>query len=797
MGEKGYAAESVAAKQGARHAGSGFSRRSFFKGAAAFGAVAAGAGALSGCAPTKSTKAEWADAGVQHTLTPGDAAREVNPQDDGYTAYTTDYSALFQPLTIAGHTAPNRIAKSAAGSETLFGSNAEPALAPTTYYENMAKGGVGMIWVESGDPTPDHSGMEKAIGRDEDVEYWKPFVEKLHQHGCFVGMQITGNYTNFSSSKMHYSDWDMNNAKNTPMTNEQVKTYIQNWINGAVNLQKMGFDGVELNASCSHTLDSFLSRFWNVDRTDEYDGSCLENRARIVTEMISGIREKCGEDFVIQVLYSPIEENLRDLGDNSLCMKLAEGVELAKLFEKAGASSLQCRSTLFGSHAAGFMVDLMHVPVHGHTEFGTVANFSQHMDGAWNGAWDGAASLLNVAAEVKKNVSIPVGVVGCMDPRLAPDVINDAIANGDIDFICMTRPLLADPELPNKLKEGRRDEVAPCAHCLTCFTGGKDMTSPVLCRVNATITRAFSEDMPEGTDLVAAPEKKNVMVVGAGPAGMEAARVAALRGHNVTLYEKSGLGGMLDFAMNIKGPHEKIADMLAYLKRQLDLAGVNVVTGKEVDAAFVEQQNPDAVIVATGGKREALDVPGADGSNVCSIENYAAMDLGETVAVVGGGLQAVDFAIYLVRDQGKKVVMVYDGPDADVDHGHPIYIKASNLAWLRAQGVQILTQSHVVEISDGCIVVDADYGIEKEIAVDSVVSCPDMQPSHDLADAIGDSRQVIVVGDAAEHGTISAKDGTICHAIATGNIAGRQVSPADAQYDPMAKMSGEQLPMPF
>ncbi len=514
-------AASVAARgpaDGETSAASTLSRRSFLMGAALAGAgvAAAGAGTLTGCAPQQRATNAADEKGADLAST---GAGPANEQDESYTECTTDYAALFQPLTIGGFTAPNRIAKSAAGSETLFGNNEEVAEAGATYYENMARGGVGMIWVESGDPTPDHSGMEKAIGRPEDIEYWRPFVERMHQYDCFVGMQITGNYTNFSSSKMDYSDYDMNNASNTPMTTDQVKTYIANWVQGAANLQQMGFDGVELNASCSHTLDSFLSRFWNVDRDDEYDGSSLENRARIVTEMISGIREKCGPDFVVQVLYSPIEENIKSLGDNADCMKMEEGIALAKLFEAAGASSLQVRSTLFGSHAAGFMVDLLHVPVHGHTAFGTVADFDTHMDGMWNGQWDGAASLLRVAAEIKKNVGIPVGVVGCMDPRLAPDVIDGAIADGDIDFVCMTRPLLADPALPNKLKEGRRDEVAPCAHCVTCFTGGKDMTSPVLCRVNATITRAFDEEMPEGTELLPAPEPCEVMVVGAGPAG--------------------------------------------------------------------------------------------------------------------------------------------------------------------------------------------------------------------------------------------------------------------------------------
>ena len=761
----------------------GLTRRSFFKGAALAGAVAAGAGVLAGCQPKTAESADVASEGNAGAASAGAAGRNV--QDDSYTAYTTDFSAVFSPLDIAGVTIPNRICKSAAGSELLFLVREELTAAPMTYYENFAKGGVGMIWVEAGDVSRDGSGIFRPMGRDVDVEYWKPLVEALHSHGSKCGVQMEGTFQEMSSSKSIPSVLDQNGVSYPAMTTEQVKDMIAMFIDGAANIQKMGFDGVELNASCSHTYISFLSRYWNNERNDEYDGSSLENRARIVTEMIEGIRAACGEDFIIQVLYSPVEENLLDLGNNSACMKLEEGIAMAKLFEQAGASSLHVRSSMYGNHAAGFMQDLTHVPVPGHTSFGTVMDYSQHMDGMLNGQWDGTAGLLNIATEIKKNVSIPVGVVGCMDPRLAPDLVNNAIADGDVDFVLMTRPLLADPALPNKLKEGRHDEVAPCAHCLTCFDRTLDGSRNLYCRVNATITRAYDEDMPEGTDLVPAVESKNVMVIGGGPSGMEAARVAALRGHTVTLYEKSGsTGGKLSFAAAVKGPHEKIADHAAYLKRQLELASVEVVTGQEVDAAFVEEKAPDAVVVATGGRRTMIDIPGSDRAQVCSIQDYASQDFGDHVVVVGANLQAVDFAVYLMRDLGKKVTIVHDGTEEDISAGAPLYPRASNLAWIRAKGCQIYNESRLTEITDSSVTIVTSYGTEETIDADNVVSCINMLPDDSLAAALGDARQVIVVGDAME-------PGTICHAIATGNIAARQIAPADVAFDPLAKMSGE------
>ena len=164
----------------------------------------------------------------------------------------------------------------------------------------------------------------------------------------------------------------------------------------------------------------------------------------------------------------------------------------------------------------------------------------------------GAGGLIDIAARIKQAVSIPVGTVGAMDPRWAPELIDNAIGDGKIDFILMTRPLIADPDLPNKLAAGRLDEVIPCTHCLTCLqplgaTGGD------FCRVNPATYRAGSSVMPEGADVEPASKKKKVMVVGGGPGGMEAARVAALRGHEVTLYEKSSeLGGLMSLAAMVK-----------------------------------------------------------------------------------------------------------------------------------------------------------------------------------------------------------------------------------------------------
>ncbi|QOS69471.1 FAD-dependent oxidoreductase [Eggerthella guodeyinii] len=759
--------------EGLEEAG-GFSRRTFFKGAALAGAAVAGSAIVSGCQPQANEHASAAE----RAGNAGDvAAAEINPQDEGYTSCTTDFSALFQPLTIGDYTMPNRLCKSSAGSDTALLEEVMP-FEGQAFYENFAKGGIGMIWCEQCGIWPEEEISMLSAGREEDIEHWKPFVEMCHGYGVPVGGQLLGDFTRFSSSKSHYSPLDIENQNsNVPMTTDEVKDMRDHVITAAYHLQQAGFDAVELNASCSHTFDSFVSRFWNTERDDEYGGQSIENRARFITEMISGIREKCGPGFGIQVLYSAIEENVAELGDSDLCMKKEEAVEFAKLFEAAGASSLHIRSSIFGNHAAGFMTDMFNVPVPGHTGLGTVADFSRHMDGQWQGQYDGVAAFLKSAANIKKNVSIPVGTVGCMDARLAPDLINDAIADGEIDFVLMTRPLLADPSFAAKLKDGRRDEIAPCNHCMTCFAGSLAIGTPMHCRANPAMARAYTADMPEGYEPLPAEESKNVLVIGGGPAGMEAAHTAARRGHRVTLCEKKAdTGGMLSFAASVKGTHEKIADYRAYLQRQLEVQGIEVIANQEVDADFVASKAPDAVIVATGAQRSMITAPGSDLPHVTSIENYATMEFGASVVLVGAGIQAIDFAIHLVK-QGISVTVVHEGPEEDVDKHCPAWIKHHNLNWLRAQGTQVYSNATISEITEDQVAIGTDYGTVVQIAADTVVSCIDMQPNDGLYLALKDTYETYLVGDAKEPSTIA-------HASATGNLAARSISAPAVDYVP-------------
>lgn len=741
------------------------SRRAFlgFGTTAAVGAVAATS--LGGCAPAKREVETGPSAEGR-----ADAyfATAVNPQDDSYTAFTTDYANVFSPLDIGTITIKNRIVKSGATSRTVI-KGPELSQSFKDYYGQIAEGGTGLIWI---DQFFDFTGKAKTgntpLASDEDAAKVKEFTDFVHAQGAYVGGQIVGFWTNSSCDGEITAPFENTAAKRTMMTVEDIHTFQNDMVHRCVMLKKAGFDGVDINAGCDHTFSTFLSRHWNTQRDDEYGPQSFENRARILTELIGLIREACGKDFVIQVLYNGIEENVERLGNSDDCITVEEAIEFARLFENAGADCLQVRYCPIGYHG-GFFPDALHVCEHGNTGYGTQINYDRHFAGKVNGQYDGACALLNLAAEIKQSVSIPVGTVGAMDPRLAPDIIDKALGEGKIDFVAMTRPLMCDPDLPNKLQSGRRDEVAPCNHCLTCLQAVLPHPVTVGCRCNAIFGRVRDGEIDYSGRPEPASQKKRIMVVGGGPSGMEAARIAALRGHDVTLYDSANLNGLMSFAAAVKGPHEKIADFCAYLKRQLEVTGVKVETGVSVDAAKVQEESPDAVIVAVGGIRPDVAIKAADGSAlVRSIKEAAtAQDLGDSVVILGDNHHAVDFAINLVH-QGKAVTMLSSRTEEFFDVEHPSWVRYSMKAWLESKGARILYQTTPLEVTDGSIKVATVFGTETEIVCTAVVNCEMLKENAELFDAIPSDVEAYRVGDCAVPSTIA-------EAISSGNKVGRIV----------------------
>jgi 2,4-dienoyl-CoA reductase-like NADH-dependent reductase (Old Yellow Enzyme family)/thioredoxin reductase len=712
------------------------SRRDFLKGTLAGAVSVAAVGVLGACSSSpsdatleESTKSETtsAESSVASEISQQEASTasvptwtELNPQDESYDSYTTDYSILFTPIQVGHMTLRNRIVKAAAGSDTLARSDVQMSQNALDYYGRMADGGAALVVVEdsvvNGFGASPFGNLRTETVEDGITEMAK-LADRIHAGGAYACYQIG------IGSPLDPGDVNA-------YTLEDLQNIIKGYGECTLNAKKAGFDSVELKGATTDGLNQFVSRHIN-NREDEYGAQTEENRVRFFCELVASVREACGDDFSILTLINAVEENDKNLGDNDGYIILEEAQNLAKALEKAGADLIQVRVGA-SMEANDWATDTCFAPYKaaGSTGFGTQFDYKSHFGGLMDGAHSGAGAFIPLAKEIKKVVTVPVGCASYMDPRTTPDLINNALKNEDIDLVFMNRPLTVDPELPNKLQAGKRDEIAPCTRCFHCH--GKPYGEPEKCRVNATTQYAYTEEFPEGYDLTPVETSKNVMVIGGGVAGMEAARIAAERGHNVTLYEKNGyMGGMLLYADAIKGSHERLIDLRDYLVRQQELKGVQVITGTEVTTDLVKEENPDVVIVAVGGARETH----FQGTNVIDMDHFMGSEIGENVVILGANLQAVDIAMYLLA-QGKHITLVHEKTADDVDSEQSYWVRKYNKAHMYAHGVKVWNEATVDNVNSDSVTISLKTGITKTISCDTVIECYDMIPNTTLLDEI-------------------------------------------------------------
>lgn len=551
---------------------------------------------------------------------------------------STKYKHLFSPIKVGGIELPNRIAMMPMGvfsPRLLDQKTGAYTKDGSDYYIERAKGGTGLIitGVIPIIPIPSRNPVNFP---EEYIETMKYLTKGVHDYGSKVFVQLTA-MTGRAAHLNTETDWKILPApapiqnvwdptiQNRGITKEEIKKYIENFAQASYLVKQAGGDGVEIHAVHEgYLLDQFAIGFYN-RRTDEY-GGCLENRLRFPREIVEAIKEKCGKDFPVSIRYS-VRSYVKDFNRGALPWEefeekgrdLQEGITVAKMLEEFGYDMLNCDN---GSYDSWFWP---HPPV--------------YMPKACN---------LNDVTEVKKAVTIPVICAGRFDD---PELAEEAIADGKIDIMGMGRPLLADPELAKKFFDGRLDEIRPCICCHQGCLGRIFQGKDISCAVNPACGREKSYELKP------AETKKKVLVIGGGLGGMEAARVCALRGHEVDLYEKTGeLGGVFVAAAT---PDFKEDDkkLLVWYEKQMEDLPVRVHKNTEVTETMTAGY--DEIFVATGATERKLEVSGLTGPNVTyAIETLKGEELtGNNILVIGGGLTGCEIA-YQLSKQGKKVTIV-------------------------------------------------------------------------------------------------------------------------------------------
>jgi 2,4-dienoyl-CoA reductase (NADPH2) len=673
---------------------------------------------------------------------------------------TRRFDKLMEPGLIGSVRTRNRIVKSAAGL-WYWGNGENPVTEKVKcLYEAFARGGVGLIIMES--PGIEKGGRSFRLDSEKQRAQIGGLTGAIHKYGCPVFVQFTdmANWnilrspdfdTRGASPVQVYSEMDNHDFMPRELSTAEIEEIVDKFANNAVWAREAGFDGVEINSSCSHLLHTFLSPFWN-KRQDAYGGS-IENRTRFLRSLITEIKKRAGSDFPVTCLLNGVETGKLIDVDDGECLRLQESLEIARIVEGSGADAIQIRSQWIGRHDASFLTDHMCFP----EPPVPLKSFPPELDMSRRGA--GANAPL--ARAVKGAVKVPVITVGRLDPELGEEILRE----GKADFIAMTRRLFADPELPNKVASGRFDEIAPCTSCTQC----KNEEGPRRCRINA----ALGTETSYGID--PAPQRKRVVVVGGGPGGMEAARAAAVAGHEVTLFEKSSkLGGLLSLATLVKG--EEIEDLPAitrYFENQMAKLGVTIRLGKEATADVVRKMKPDVVIVATGGVATPPTLPGIDGPTVVSNAKLHGMlkfflrffrprtlrwltkfwmPLGKRVVIIGGGIQGCELAEFLVK-RGRKVTIV-DSAD-NLGEGMISHLRLQLFWWFRKKGVMMLPGVTPVAVTAKGLIVLMKEGYKRTIEADNIVTALPLKPNKELFNALdGTVPEIYMVGDCGSPGLI-------------------------------------------
>ncbi len=626
-------------------------------------------------------------------------------------------NALFEPIKIGNKTVKNRfvLPPMILGEATPDGYVTRNMI---DRYRDIAEGGVGMMVVEGvAVNTPGSKGIGGLIAKNNNLQGLANIANEVKLHGVLAVMQVlhcgrqalpeaNGGVQPVSVSDIPF--WMGTKFAPTPRAAslEELDVIKQEFANAAVLAQNAGFDGIEVHCAHGYILATFLSAKVN-NRTDKYGGS-WDARMLYPLEVVKAVREATNPNFIVgaRISASYAIEGEPTIDDMSI---------FAKKLEEIGVDYISVSGGTYESH--------------------------------WKQSppcYLKRNSNIEEAARIKKEVKVPILVAGGI---CYPEEANEFVEKGMTDLVCFGRALFADPDLPNKVKADKLEEIRPCIRCNLEF-GDTFKQHQARCSVN------FQMGREKEYEIRPTMVKKKVMIVGGGPGGMEAARVAALRGHEVELYEKSNeIGGSLIVASEPEHK-EEIRRLLAYFRNQMKKNNIRVHTGVDVDSELIKDMNPDALIIATGARPTIPPIPGINSKSVVIGEDVLMhkSKVGDKIVVAGGGCVGIDIVLQLT-EEGKKVILVEKeetfGKDLDVISWAAVEKLFKKLV---AEGkLEICTKTAIKEIFDDSVVVIDSEGLEKKMEIDTLILALGYTPKREVSNPISNIiAETYIVGDATD-----------------------------------------------